>query len=159
MSHETSPATLAQDANPMRSPFLRALIGRIRAEDSFGAWENKPDEWLLRDYIVSREEKRAMPIISDPDPDVLSRVEHFYQAVGLAVEQDCGLMASPMMKMSHEGFGRVILTTGRLVIFSKTLRDVHRFGFESLDALAQEGMKAVQMALDVIKEYPDVANA
>lgn len=159
MSHEMSSATLESVADPMQSPFLRALVGRIRAEDSFGAWENKPDEWLLRDYIVSREEKRAMPIISDPDPDVISRVEHFYQAVGLAVEQSCGLMASPMMKMSHEGFGRVILTTGRLVIFSKTLRDVHRFGFESLDALAQEGMKAVKMALDVIGEYPDVANA
>ena len=159
MSHKMSSTTVAQDADPMRSPFLVALVGRIRAEDSFGAWENKPDEWLLRDYIVSREEKRAMPIISDPDPDVLSRVEHFYQAVGLAVEQNCGLMASPMMKMSHEGFGRVILTTGRLVIFSKTLRDVHRFGFENLDALALEGMKAVRMALDVIEEYPDVANA
>ena len=159
MSHEASPATLTQGEDPMQSPFLKALIGRIRAEDSFGAWENKPDEWLLRDYLVSREEKRAMPIISDPDPDVISRVEHFYQAVGLAVEQDCGLMASPMMKMSHEGFGRVILTTGRLVIFSKTLRDVHRFGFETLQSLAQEGMKAVQMSLDVIGEYPDVANA
>ncbi|MCP1242174.1 NifX-associated nitrogen fixation protein [Acetobacter lambici] len=159
MSHEVSPATLVQEEDPMKSPFLRALIGRIRAEDSFGAWENKPDEWLLRDYIVSREEKRAMPIISDPDPDVISRVEHFYQAVGLAVEQNCGLMASPMMKMSHEGFGRVILTTGRLVIFSKTLRDVHRFGFENLEALSNEGMKAVRMALDVIGEYPDVANA
>lgn len=159
MSHKISSTTVVQDADPMRSPFLVALVGRIRAEDSFGAWENKPDEWLLRDYIVSREEKRAMPIISDPDPDVLSRVEHFYQAVGLAVEQNCGLMASPMMKMSHEGFGRVILTTGRLVIFSKTLRDVHRFGFENLDALALEGMKAVRMALDVIEEYPEVANA
>ncbi|MFT8418119.1 MAG: NifX-associated nitrogen fixation protein [Acetobacter sp.] len=159
MSHEMSPTTLAPEADPMCSPFLKALIGRIRAEDSFGAWENKPDEWLLRDYIVSREEKRAMPIISDPDPDVISRVEHFYQAVGLAVEQSCGLMASPMMKMSHEGFGRVILTTGRLVIFSKTLRDVHRFGFENLDALADEGMKAVRMALDVIEEYPNVADA
>lgn len=159
MSYEMSAAPVRQKSDPIQSPFLKALIGRIRAEDSFGAWESKPDEWLLRDYIVSREEKRAMPIISDPDPDVVSRVEHFYQAVGLAVEQSCGLMASPMMKMSHEGFGRVILTTGRLVIFSKTLRDVHRFGFENLDVLSEEGMKAVRMALDTIKEYPDVANA
>jgi probable nitrogen fixation protein len=64
-----------------------------------------------------------------------------------------------MMKMSHEGFGRVILTTGRLVVFSKTLRDVHRFGFENIETLAHEGMKSVRMALDVINEYPDVANA
>ena len=36
-----------------------------------------------------------------------------------------------MMKMSHEGFGRMILTAGRLIVVNKHLRDVHRFGFES----------------------------
>jgi probable nitrogen fixation protein len=159
MSEKAATGTADTQVDPMRTPFLRSLISRIRAEDSFGVWENKPDLWLLRDYLVSREERRAIPLIGDPDPDILSRVEHFYQAVGLAIEQMSGLMASPMMKMSHEGFGRVILTTGRLVVFSKTLRDVHRFGFENIEILADEGMKSVRMALDVINEYPDVANA
>jgi probable nitrogen fixation protein len=159
MSEKAAIAIADTQVDPMRTPFLRSLISRIRAEDSFGVWENKPDLWLLRDYLVSREERRAIPLIGDPDPDILSRVEHFYQAVGLAIEQVSGLMASPMMKMSHEGFGRVILTTGRLVVFSKTLRDVHRFGFENIETLADEGMKSVRMALDVINEYPDVANA
>jgi probable nitrogen fixation protein len=159
MSEKAATGTADTQVDPMRTPFLRSLISRIRAEDSFGVWENKPDLWLLRDYLVSREERRAIPLIGDPDPDILSRVEHFYQAVGLAIEQVSGLMASPMMKMSHEGFGRVILTTGRLVVFSKTLRDVHRFGFENIEVLADEGMKSVRMALDVINEYPDVANA
>jgi probable nitrogen fixation protein len=159
MSEKAAIATAEMQVDPMRTPFLKSLISRIRAEDSFGVWENKPDLWLLRDYLVSREERRAIPLIGDSDPDILSRVEHFYQAVGLAIEQVSGLMASPMMKMSHEGFGRVILTTGRLVVFSKTLRDVHRFGFENIEKLADEGMKSVRMALDVINEYPDVANA
>ncbi|MGE4521844.1 MAG: NifX-associated nitrogen fixation protein [Acetobacter sp.] len=159
MSEKAAIGIADMQVDPMRTPFLKSLISRIRAEDSFGVWENKPDLWLLRDYLVSREERRAIPLIGDPDPDILSRVEHFYQAVGLAIEQVSGLMASPMMKMSHEGFGRVILTTGRLVVFSKTLRDVHRFGFENIEILADEGMKSVRMALDVINEYPDVANA
>ena len=55
-------------------------------------------------------------------------------------------MASPMMSMHHEGFGRVILTAGRLVALSKQLRDVHRFGFDSLSALAAEGEKQVAAA-------------
>jgi probable nitrogen fixation protein len=159
MSQKAATAVPDMQDDPMQTPFLRSLISRVRAEDSFGVWENKPDLWLLREYLVSREERRAIPLIGDPDPDILSRVEHFYQAVGLAIEQMSGLMASPMMKMSHEGFGRVILTTGRLVVFSKTLRDVHRFGFENIDMLAHEGMKSVRMALDVINDYPDVANA
>ena len=159
MSEKAATGTADTQVDPMRTPFLRSLISRIRAEDSFGVWENKPVLWLLRDYLVSREERRAIPLIGDPDPDILSRGEPFYQAWGLAIEQMSGLMASPMMKMSHEGFGRVILTTGRLVVFSKTLRDVHRFGFENIDMLAHEGMKSVRMALDVINEYPDVANA
>ena len=47
------------------------------------------------------------------------------------------------MKVSHEGFGRVVLIAGRLVVFAKSLRDVHRFGFESLEKLAAEGAKVV----------------
>ncbi|CAP54385.1 NifX-associated nitrogen fixation protein [Gluconacetobacter diazotrophicus] len=145
--------------DPMATSFMKALVGRIRAEDMYGAWERKTNEMLLDDYIVSKEERRAMPMISDPDPDTLARVETFFQAVGLAIEQETGLIASPMMKMSHEGFGRVILTTGRLVVFMKTLRDVHRFGFDSLSALAAEGAKAVNAAVAEINRFPEVARA
>jgi probable nitrogen fixation protein len=141
------------------SPFLKALARLIRAEDSYGAWDKKADTDLLAPFVVTREARRDIPIIGDPDPDILHRVDQYYQAVGLTIEQKTGLMASPMMKMSHEGFGRVILTTGKLVVFAKSLRDVHRFGFESLDALAREGEKAVDQAIATINEYPSVARA
>ncbi len=140
-------------------PFVKALIGIMRAEDSYGAWDRKTDEQLLREFIVTKEERRAIPIIGDPDPDTLHRVEQFYRAVGLRIEQLTGLMASPMMHMSHEGFGRVILTTGKLVAFAKTLRDVHRFGYESLEALDAQGQKAVVAAITAIEEHPEVARA
>lgn len=145
--------------DPMATPFMKALVGRIRADDMYGAWERKKDAALLADYIVTREERRNMPMISDPDPDTLMRVETFYQAVGLAIEQETGLMASPMMKMSHEGFGRVILTSGSLVVLAKSLRDVHRFGFENLAVLAREGEKAVRHAIEQINRFPEVARA
>src|SRR5208282_5102005 len=94
--------TIASD-DPMTTPFLQCLVGRIRAEDSFGAWDRKTDTALLKDYIVTKAERRQIPIICDPDPDTLGRVETFYQAIGLAVERACGVIATPMMKMSHEG--------------------------------------------------------
>ena len=86
------------------------------------------------------------------------RLELFYNAVGLAVERLTGHMVSPIMKMSHEGFGRMVLTAGRLVVINKHLRDVHRFGFETYAKLAAEGDKLVASAVEIIGKYPEVAN-
>ncbi|RUU06423.1 NifX-associated nitrogen fixation protein, partial [Mesorhizobium sp. USDA-HM6] len=119
----------------------------------------KSDAELLGDFIITKEKRRAIPIIGDPDPDVLWRLDMFYTAVGLAIEERSGLMASPMMEMSHEGFGRVLFTTGRLVVLSKTLRDVHRFGFETFWKLAASGTKLAGDAIAVIEAYPEVARA
>ncbi|MDR3536327.1 MAG: NifX-associated nitrogen fixation protein [Acetobacteraceae bacterium] len=141
----------------MTTPFLQCLVGRIRAEDAFGAWDRKSDTTLLKEYIITKAERRLIPIIGDPDPDTLGRVETFYQAVGLAIERATGVIATPMMNMSHEGFGRVVLLAGRLVVFSRTLRDVHRFGFEDLSALAADGMKHAAQAVAMIEAHPELA--
>jgi probable nitrogen fixation protein len=145
--------------DPMTSPFLLCLVGRIRAEDQFGAWDRKTDKDLLQDYIVTKADRRQIPIIGDPDPETLDRVEKFYQAMGLTIERLTGIIATPMMKMSHEGFGRVVLIAGSLVVFSKTLRDVHRFGFEDLATLAAEGMKVSQQGVAMIEAHPELARA
>jgi probable nitrogen fixation protein len=143
--------------DPLTTQFLQCLVGRIRAEDAFGAWDRKSDTTLLKDYIVTKAERRTIPIIGDPDPDTLACVETFYQAIGLTVERATGVMATPMMKMSHEGFGRVVLLAGKLVAYSRTLRDMHRFGFEGLSALAAEGAKLAAQAIALIEAHPELA--
>jgi probable nitrogen fixation protein len=158
-TQEVTTSSASPASGSIDSPFLKALARLVRSEDSYGAWDKKPDSELLAPFVVTKEARRAIPIIGDPDPDILHRVDQFYQAVGLAIELKTGLMASPMMKMSHEGFGRVVLTTGKLVVFAKSLRDVHRFGFETLEALDREGEKAVGQAIDTINSYPEVARA
>ena len=140
-------------------PFIATLVRLIRAQDSYGAWEGKPDIDLLSPFIVSKEQRRAMPMMADPDPDTIARVEMFYNAVSLSIERETGNVASPMMKIHHEGFGRVLLTMGKLVVLSKHMRDVHRFGFESLEKLATEGNKAVAAAVETVKTFPEVAAA
>ena len=147
------------DASALATPFLQTLVRLIRAQDSYGAWDKKSDTELLNDYVITKEQRRALPIIGDPDPDILWRVEQFYAAIGLSIEKETGLVASPMMSMHHEGFGRVILTAGRLVALSKLHRDIHRFGFDSLSALAVEGAKHVTAAAEMIRKFPEVANA
>lgn len=148
----------AQMVNPMESVFVKELVKQWRAQDSYGAWEGKSDEALIEPYIINKEQRKAMPIIGDPDPETLWRLELFYNAVGLTIEHQTGNMVTPMMKMHHEGFGRMILSAGRLIVVNKQLRDVHRFGFPSLEKLAEDGEKLVAAGVEMIHKYPDVAN-
>jgi probable nitrogen fixation protein len=152
MSETAAPAITAID-----SVFIKELVKQWRAQDTHGAWEGKSDLELIGPYIVTKEMRRQIPIMDDPDPETLWRVELFYNAVGLAIERATGVMVAPMMKMHHEGFGRMILTAGRLIVVNKYLRDIHRFGFDTVEKLAEEGGKLIEIGAEMIEKYPDVA--
>jgi len=152
---------MAESANQVAAPpvrgFLNELIKQWRAQDNYGSWDAKTDLDLLEPYILTKEKRRAIPIMSDPDPETLWRMELFYNAVGLTIERATGVMVSPLIKLHHEGFGRLVLTAGRLIVISKHLRDVHRFGFENMEKLESEGEKLVAAGIEWIEKYPDVA--
>lgn len=152
------PEATAVAESEVESVFVKELIKQWRAQDMHGAWEGKSDLELLEPYVLDKEKRRQVPIIGDPDPETLWRLELFYNAVGLSIERVTGIMVSPIMKMHHEGFGRMVLTAGRLVVVNKHLRDVHRFGFPTYAKLAEEGDKLVSSAVEMINKYPDVAN-
>ena len=141
----------------LANPFVQQLVKQLRAQDTHGAWEGKSDLQLLKPYVHTAEERRAIPIIGDPDPEILWRLEIFYSAVAVAVERETGQMVSPMMKMSHEGFGRAVLTAGRLIVVNRHLRDVHRFGYASLAKLAEAGTKLVNEGIGMVEAYKEVA--
>ncbi len=145
------------EADPIASEFVKELIKQWRAQDAHGAWDKKSDMDLLSPYILDKERRKEIPLMGDPDPETIWRLELFYNAVGLSIERATGIMVTPMMKMHHEGFGRMILAAGRLIVVNKQLRDVHRFGFGSLDRLAEEGEKFVAAGVEMINKYPDVA--
>jgi len=146
------------DAQLLQDPFVRELVKQIRAQDTHGTWEGKTDATLLAPYILNAEQRRALPLMGDPDPDTLWRLDLFHNAIGLAIERATGCMVSPMTKMSHEGFGRTVLTAGRLIVVNRYLRDVHRFGYASLKKLAEAGNKLVAEGVGMIEQYRDVAN-
>lgn len=139
-------------------PFAQDIVRLIRAQDSFGAWERKSDEQLLAPYII---EKGSRPIIAcaTPDPDLLNRMDLFYAAVAMAIEKRTGMIASPLWKVNHEGFGRLLVTVGRLVAYTKSLRDVQRFGFATYDKLAEAGEKMIAEAVANIEKFPEAAGA
>ncbi|KYG97545.1 NifX-associated nitrogen fixation protein [Bradyrhizobium sp. CIAT3101] len=140
------------------APFVKELVKIWRAEDGHGVWESKSDLELLEPYILDSEKRRALPIVGDPDPDTIWRLELFFNAVALSIEKATGVMVSPMLKMHHEGFGRIVLIGGRLIVVNKQLRDVHRFGFDNLSKLATEGDKHVDSGTEMIRKFPEVAN-
>ena len=132
-------ATARMPTPATEAPFIKELIKSWRAQDTHGAWDGKSDLDLLEPYILDKEKRRALPIMGDPDPETIWRLELFFNAVALSIERATGVMVSPMLKMHHEGFGRMVLIGGRLIVVNKQLRDVHRFGFDNLGKLAEEG--------------------
>lgn len=153
----TTDAPGVEDRDAMATPFVVELIKQIRAQDTHGVWEGKSDVELLAPYVLTPEQRRALPMMGDPDPDTLWRMDLFHNAVGLAIERATGCMVAPMTKMSHEGFGRVVLTAGRLVVANRFLRDVHRFGYPSLAKLAEAGTRLVDEGVKMIESFPEVA--
>jgi probable nitrogen fixation protein len=149
----------ADDMEAHKAPFVQTLIRVIRAHDTHGAWDNKNDQMLLRAFIITKEQRKHIPIVGDPDPRTLMRLDQYYTAVGLSIENRTGLIAQPLIKLSHEGWGRVVLIAGRLVVVSKSLRDVHRFGFLTLGRLAEDGTKLVDQAVAAIDQFPEAARA
>ncbi len=145
------------EAELLQDPFIRELIKQLRAQDTHGTWEGKADIQLLAPYILTAEQRKALPLMGDPDPETLWRLDLFHNAIGLCIERATGCMVSPMTKMSHEGFGRTVLTTGRLIVVNRYLRDVHRFGYPSLKKLAETGGKLVAEGIKMIETYKEVA--
>ena len=142
----TAGLALASAIEPADAPiygteFIREMLRQTRALDSYGQWDGKPVPTILAGYVLSKEQKRALPTIGDPDELTLARVKAFHNAIAVLIEKECGQMAVPFVQITHEGFGRALITVGKLVVMDRTLRDVHRFGFESLSKMKSEADK------------------
>ena len=107
--------------------------------------------------ILTRERRAGIPLIGDPDDETISRVKAFYNAIAVLIEKECKLLAVPLVHLTHEGFGRALITVGKLLAVDRTLRDVHRFGFPSLSKMKDEADKILSVALERIGQYPAVA--
>jgi probable nitrogen fixation protein len=129
----------------------------MRAIDTYGTYDGWPTERILEPYVLTKEKKREIPVVGDPDEITMSRVRAFYNAISAMIEKECGLMAVPMINLTHEGFGRALITVGKLVVMDKTLRDVHRFGFPSLSKMKDEADKLLSVALEIVGQHPKVA--
>ena len=156
----TAVASLAAETadDPIyQTDFIKEMLRQTRALDSYGQWDGKSAPQILDGYVLTRERKREIPVIGDPDDQIIARVKSFHNAIAVLIEKECGLMAVPFVQLTHEGFGRALIVVGKLVVMDRTLRDVHRFGFESLSKMKSEADKHLAVALGVIGRFPEVA--
>ena len=140
------------------SPFLKAIIQQIRANDSYGTYRNWADEILLKPYLISKKKRREISVEGEVDPITLARILSFYRAIAVRIEEETGQLSQVVVDLSHEGFGWALIFSGRLILVSKTLRDAQRFGFDSLEKLNAEGEKLVQKGINLAERFPAVCN-
>jgi len=144
--------------DPVRdTDFIKEMIRQMRALDSYGQFDGQPAESLLEPLVLTKERKAEIPLIGDPDEITLACIRAFYNAIAVLIEKECRLMAVSLVHLSHEGFGRVLITVGKLVVLDRTLREAHRFGFDSLSKMKTEADKHLSVALEIIGRYPVVA--
>ena len=140
------------------TPFLKSLVQQIRAQDSYGFYRSWTDELILKPYIVTKQKKREISVEGEIDPATISRINAFFRAVAANIEKETGLISNVVVELGHEGFGWALIFSGRLLLTVKTLRDAHRFGFDSFEKLDEEGTKFVEKGIDLAKHFPEVGN-
>jgi probable nitrogen fixation protein len=148
---------ITADDPVLQTDFGVEMVRQMRAIDPYGTYDNLSAAEILEPFILTKEQKRELPVIGDPDEILIARIKVFYNAIAAMIEKECGLMAVPLINLTHEGFGRALITVGKLVVMDRTLRDVHRFSFPTLGKMKDEADKILAVSLELIGKHSDVA--
>jgi probable nitrogen fixation protein len=140
------------DAN-LSSDIVKDLIKQLRAIDSYDTYDGWSEAKIIDPIVLTKERKQSIPVIGDPDEITIARLKAYYNSLATLIEKKSGLMAAPVVHLSHEGFGRALIMVGKLIVVDKILRDTHRFGFSSLEDLKEKSDIIVEKALGLIEKY------
>lgn len=141
----------------LETDFMKEMAKQMRAIDTYDTFEGMSDGEILDPFVLTKERKKEIPVVGDPDEIVIARIKAYYNAISTLIEKECGLMAVPLINLTHEGFGRAMITVGKLVVHDRSLRDVHRFGFASLSKMKDEADKVLSIALELVGTHSKVA--
>ena len=146
-------------APDLEHPLVRQMVVQLRAIDSYGTYDSWTDDKVIDPLILTKERRREIPVVGDPDETVIARLKAYYNALASSIEKETGLMAVPMVNLTHEGFGRALIIVGKLIVLDKTLRDVHRFGFPTLEKFCTDSEKLIAKAVASVEQFREVAKA
>ena len=141
----------------LASELAEEIVRQMRAIDTYGTYDALGNAEIIDPFILTKERKREIPIVGDPDEIMMARLKAYYNTISVMIEKRTGLMAVPVVNLTHEGFGRAFIIVGRLIAVDRTLRDVHRFGFASLQNMQDEAGKLVDRAVALVEAHREVA--
>ncbi|MDR2099223.1 MAG: NifX-associated nitrogen fixation protein [Campylobacteraceae bacterium] len=134
--------------------FLDTLIAQVRAQDKYDVWARKSDEEILtKKYVKTKDDLKKIPLIADITDVQISEIRLIFQALSLAFEEKTGEMGNVVMEMNHEGFGRAVVLADKIVIANKFFKEAHRFGYRSIEDLANEGGKMLKNAIQTYETF------
>jgi len=142
--------------SPPSSPILQEIVRQLRAADPYGTYRTWSDELLLKPFVVSKAQKRQISLEGEVDPRVRGRILIYYRAIAALIEKETGLLAQVVLDLNSEGFGWALVFSGRLLLVVNTLRDAHRFGFDSLDQLVEKATALIDKGIQLARTYPEV---
>ncbi len=90
------PALVVESGDPfMASEVVAEMVKQLRALDTYDTYEGWPEEKIIDPLVMTKERKREIPIIGDPDETTLARVKAYYNSIASLIEKKSGLMAVP----------------------------------------------------------------
>lgn len=150
-----STATLVVQENDalLESEVVKDLLKQLRAIDTYDTYDGWSSAKIIDPIVLTKERKREIPVVGDPDGLTIARLKAYYNTLATLIEKKSGLMAVPVVNLTHEGFGRALVMVGKLIVVDKILRDTHRWGYASLEDLCEQTDKTIDKALGLIDKY------
>ena len=129
--------------------FMETLNAKLRSHDAYGVWKKLDDETVIsRHFILSKEDRKKIDVYGRMPEETRAKMRLFYEATAQAVEWQTGTMVICVLDINTEGFGRALIIYEDNVLVQKVHRNAHKFGFESMEKIRQEGEKLVSACLD-----------
>lgn len=153
----TATLVVQDDDTYLNSDIVQNFIKQLHAIDTYDTYDGWSAARVVDPIVLTKERKREIPIIGDPDELTIARLKAYYNSLATLIEQKTGLMAAPIVNLTHEGFGRALIMVGKLIVVDKVLRDTHRFGFASLEDMTEKSDKTIAKALELIEKYNNAA--
>lgn len=153
----TATLVVQEDDTYLNSDIVQNFIKQLHAIDTYDTYDGWSAARVVDPIVLTKERKREIPIIGDPDELTIARLKAYYNSLATLIEQKTGLMAAPIVNLTHEGFGRALIMVGKLIVVDKVLRDTHRFGFASLEDMTEKSDKTIAKALELIEKYNNAA--
>lgn len=134
--------------------FRAKLCALLDADDVFGRFASlSREEKIARMFLASAADKAGSDFNCAVSPKVRQQVPLLFCAAAALIEERSGRFIQSSAEINHEGFGRALLYSGRLILALKSLRAGFPFPFTSEEKAVRYGVACVEEALAFLGQY------